>query len=232
MIYERLADIYDALVKDDEATKIWCDYTKLHVKGNKILEVACGSGEVAISLAKQGYQVTATDLSPAMLTKAQNKPHPDNLVFKPMDMTDFTVIDHYNGIICYCDSINYLTGEQQWKAFFQAAYDHLLPGGVLLFDMHHETRLQEFQEPFIEDGQVGDTYYQWTITNHDNAVLQYFNITSHGQTIQEQHIQRVYPLSVVVQWLENLGFQVKVDDDLTMFGEDLQERYFIRALKG
>jgi len=35
--------------------------------GERLLEVACGSGQVAIRLAQQGWQVTGLDISPRML---------------------------------------------------------------------------------------------------------------------------------------------------------------------
>jgi SAM-dependent methyltransferase len=41
------------------------------IKGKKILEIGCGLGEASVYFAKQGAQVTATDISPKMVEKAQ-----------------------------------------------------------------------------------------------------------------------------------------------------------------
>ena len=43
MMYELLAHVYDALVKDDEATQEWVSLIKKHIKGKELLELACGS---------------------------------------------------------------------------------------------------------------------------------------------------------------------------------------------
>ena len=44
MMYELLAHVYDALVKDDEATACWVELIKAHIRGTELLELACGSG--------------------------------------------------------------------------------------------------------------------------------------------------------------------------------------------
>ena len=54
MMYEKLAEFYDALVKDEEATKAWVDLIESYLPKGKIMELACGSGEITIALAKDG----------------------------------------------------------------------------------------------------------------------------------------------------------------------------------
>ena len=39
MMYELLAHVYDALVKDDEATACWVELIKAHIRGQ-----SCGAG--------------------------------------------------------------------------------------------------------------------------------------------------------------------------------------------
>ena len=46
MMYELLAHVYDALVKDDEATACWVELIKAHIRGTELLELACGSGKL------------------------------------------------------------------------------------------------------------------------------------------------------------------------------------------
>ena len=54
----------------------------------KILEVNCGTGEDAIWLAEQGFDVVATDLSEKMIGVAQNKSDMANPVFKTLDINE------------------------------------------------------------------------------------------------------------------------------------------------
>ena len=73
MMYGTLAQFYDALVKDEEATQAWVSLIEEYVNGKEVLELACGSGEITIALAKDGYHVTGTDISAEMLQAAKKK---------------------------------------------------------------------------------------------------------------------------------------------------------------
>ncbi|MBR5291238.1 MAG: class I SAM-dependent methyltransferase [Erysipelotrichaceae bacterium] len=91
MIYHDLAEYYDDLVKDEEATLRWADLTEdvLNRPGCSILELACGSAEISCELARRGYKLMATDLSEDMLNKAKAKNGAETLRFMPLDMTSF-----------------------------------------------------------------------------------------------------------------------------------------------
>lgn len=58
-----------------------------HLKNiKKILEINCGTGEDAFWLAKQNFNVTATDISEKMIEIAQSKSKLENLNFKVLDI--------------------------------------------------------------------------------------------------------------------------------------------------
>ena len=52
MMYQILARFYDALVQDEEATNAWVSFIQRHIQGKRVLELACGSGEITIALGK------------------------------------------------------------------------------------------------------------------------------------------------------------------------------------
>ncbi|MGB4985084.1 MAG: class I SAM-dependent methyltransferase [Erysipelotrichaceae bacterium] len=225
--YEVLANIYDYLVKDDNVTNIYTDFIKSNISNKDILEVACGSGELGISLANSNYNMDCSDLSGSMIKKALEKKAPNNINFFVMDMLKIDIDKQYDGIICFCDSINYLSDIVEVEIFFKQAYDHLKTKGKLIFDMHSEQRLLEFEEEFIEDGKFDNYYYQWTISSVDDKIYQYFNILFDNHNYLEQHVQTVFPLDKVTNILEKIGFKVDIYDDQDVLKEDLQERYFI-----
>ena len=132
MMYELLAHVYDALVKDDEATACWVELIKAHIRGTELLELACGSGEITIALAQEGYHVDASDLSAAMIEEAKKKDGSEQVSWSVMDMCDLHTDKSYDGILCLCDSFNYLLKDEQVRALFQGAYRHLRDNGVFL----------------------------------------------------------------------------------------------------
>ena len=231
MIYHELAEIYDQLIKDDEANKHWLQFIIDHVQGKRIFELACGSGELAVALAKAGYTVTATDFSDDMLEKAKEKDKEQGVSFFNMNMLSWTVEDKYDAVICFCDSINYLSNYDELKYVFSQANKHLAENGVLLFDMHHSHRLIEFQDEWDEEGKIGDISYQWIIESDYDQIIHYFNFIKDRHVVQEVHVQTVFDCNKVIELLKNCGFMVEVFNDYDIFNEDLMERYFFVASK-
>lgn len=174
MMYGTLVKFYDALVKDDEATAAWVSLIKDHIKGKRLLELACGSGEITLALAKDGYSITGTDISKEMLKAAQEKANSDLVRWKQMDMCDFTVDETYDGILCLCDSFNYLLKEEQVLKMFAQVKKHLQKQGVFLMDMHSQDRLEEFIEEYNEAGCIDGHEYQWTIQTAEDCIYQNF----------------------------------------------------------
>lgn len=229
-MYKRLAKYYDALLKDDEAVSWWTDFTNKHSKGKTILELASGTGEISLSLAKD-YDLDASDLSIEMLDEIKAK-DVDNKIksIKQLNMLDLAENNKYDNVICYCDSINYLDSYESLEMVVSNVYKALKDGGVFLFDMHTPDRLVEFEEPYIEVGLLHGTDYQWSITSEDDFIYHHFAFYE-DELIQENHTQRVFDYNKVLEILNNIGFTVKVYTDFDTEGISEGEKYFIVANK-
>ena len=231
MVYDKLADIYDALVGDESAWLFWVDFVVKNISGPSILELACGSGEITSLLAKKDYQILATDISNTMLQKAKTKINNPNVSFKILDMKDYSLNQEFSGIICFCDSVNYLKDYLEFQRFIECCHKHLNKHGVLLFDMHHNQRLKEFENSWKEKGIIDNISYSWEITNQDNKLYHDFILKEKGKSYHENHIQTIFDLKTIKNLLKDTGFKVEVFDDYDIFNEDLKERYFFKAWK-
>lgn len=56
MIYNTLAHYYDALVKDEEASREWVSWIESELAPCDCLELACGSGEITEMLVKKAIR--------------------------------------------------------------------------------------------------------------------------------------------------------------------------------
>lgn len=225
MIYYNLASYYDELVRDYEYSKKWADFTKNNISGNKILELASGSGEITNILYKYGYDILASDLSLSMLKRLNDKyPY---IKTKQIDMIKFSCENKYDGIICYCDSINYLNSLDECKNMFISVYNALKDGGTFIFDMHTEDRLIEFKDEFIEEGYITDVPYQWTINTIDDEIHHHFAFYTKEKILQEYHVQKVFKLEDIIKILNEVGFNIKVYTDFDYEGIINGEKYFI-----
>lgn len=227
MMYEVLAKFYDALVKDDQATMDWVTFICKHIEKGSILELACGSGEITIALANLGYQICASDRSIEMLAEAKRKEGSDTITWRCMDMC--CIEDHhcYDGILCLCDSFNYILQIDQVTHFFQSMYNHLHAGGKFIMDMHSMERLVEFQEEYNETGTIQNQPYQWTIYSEGDRIYQTFAFyDEQGNSKLEQHVQRVYDPMLIKEILTQVGFSVTVYTDFVHEGIVAGEKQF------
>jgi len=232
MIYDTLAKYYDLLVKDDEATQQWIDFTKKHIAGNTILELACGSGEITIGLAQAGYRVCGSDLSEQMLNEAKKKKGSKLVNWQQLDMLELDTKSEYDAVLCYCDSLNYLDSELKVKQLFERVYEALKGGGVFLFDVHSIQRRSEFEKEYIEEGMLDDIGYQWTIRHEDDVLYHSFTFyDENGHMVQEQHCQYIYDAITLKEFLENCGFKVEVYTDFIIPGIVDGEKIFFVANK-
>ena len=227
MIYDTLATYYDALVKDDEATKDWLKWIYSEDLGKKVLELACGSGEITNQLAKDGYQVTALDLSEEMVERAKEKDHSHLIQFYVQNMLDLSNLEKYDVITCLCDSFNYILEKKDVVSFFEQVQAHLEKDGLFFFDMHSLDRLEEFAEEFNETGEFEDgCQCQWSIMAEDDLIYQDFAFYQGNQTIQEHHIQRVYDPEWIQSQLEKYFIIEKITTDFDQEGICEGEKYF------
>ncbi|ASB66214.1 Putative methyltransferase YqeM [Bacillus velezensis] len=81
MIYQGFAGVYDELMSHAPYDE-WAGWIEasLPEKG-RVLDLACGTGEISIRLAEKGCEVTGIDLSEDMLSCAQQKKQESRFFF-------------------------------------------------------------------------------------------------------------------------------------------------------
>jgi 2-polyprenyl-3-methyl-5-hydroxy-6-metoxy-1,4-benzoquinol methylase len=118
--YEIFARVYDT-VMDSSLYEKWLKFVKCNLESQRnILELACGTGNLAIALANEGYQVTGFDLSEEMLSEAYQRALQEevNVQWVQGDMRNLSQIGTYDVVTCFSDSICYMEDEQQVQQVF------------------------------------------------------------------------------------------------------------------
>jgi ubiquinone/menaquinone biosynthesis C-methylase UbiE len=129
------AETYDTVVPDwpgeiDFYRALAAEATS---KGQAVLEIACGTGRVAIRLARDGADVVGLDLSPAMLAVAREKSRgTSNIRWAEGDMRSFDLRETFGLAIIPGHSFqNILTADDQ-VATLESIRRHLVPRGLLV----------------------------------------------------------------------------------------------------
>ncbi|MDU3828433.1 MAG: class I SAM-dependent methyltransferase, partial [Peptostreptococcus sp.] len=140
--YGNFAYIYDQLM-DDVDYEAWVEHIEklIAISGanvKNILELACGTGNITLPLARKEYDIAGLDISEEMLDVAREKSELENipLVLLQQDMTqlDFDLYD-LDCILCACDGINYITDLEDVKNLFGKVYELLKKEGIFIFDI-------------------------------------------------------------------------------------------------
>jgi SAM-dependent methyltransferase len=102
-----------------------------------ILDLCCGTGQLARQLSARGFNVTGVDGSAEMLAYArQNAPA---ATFIQSDARDFKLPAPVQAAVSIFDSLNHIIERSGLEVAFRCTYEALLPGGVFVFDMNLDT---------------------------------------------------------------------------------------------
>lgn len=103
--------------------------------GKKVLEIGCGTGRIAIPLAKAGFSVTGLEYEADMIRILEGKDYPrENLTVAQGDARDFDLAQSFDGVIMGCNFINHFADSYDLLRVLRCCRRHLRPGGLLLID--------------------------------------------------------------------------------------------------
>lgn len=229
MSYERFAYLYDELMEDapyeewvrfvKEKLANYLGSTKDSPHGKlRMLDLACGTGELSVRFAKAGIQVKGVDLSADMLMVAQAKAKAEGLTisFYQQNMAELEGLGEFDVVGIFCDSLNYLESEQQVIDTFSHVAEHLRRGGLFIFDVHS---IYKVTHVFIEQTfALNDNHisYIWNSFpgEQPNSVeheLSFFVLDQHTgkyDRIDELHYQRTFTVAQYSNWLDKAGFRL------------------------
>jgi SAM-dependent methyltransferase len=118
--------------------------------GHRLLDVGCGTGKSFLPLLERGFRVTACDISPEMVTLAQQKAGARAEVHVA-DMRRLPVFGEFDLITCIDDAINHLLTSGEVADALSGMYDNLAPGGILVFDANTLAAYRQVPDVVVED---------------------------------------------------------------------------------
>ena len=243
--YKALAASYDRLTNDVDYEAVVGFYNQIlereSLRPRTAVDLACGTGSVAILLAEQGMRVTAVDLSEDMLTVASQKARDmENApLFVCQPLQELKLPRGVDLAVCALDSLDYITDPADCAQAIKQIYKALNPGGIFIFDVNTPGKLQAM------DGQVfldedDDVYCVWR-GEFDKQT----NICSYGMDIFqragnswyrsfEEHQEYAYSQQQLTGFLKDAGFtHIEVyADRLFEAPRQGEQRIYFKARKG
>lgn len=142
MSYNSFAGFYDELTFNVDYKKragyVGAILQRYGIGDGLLLDLACGTGSMAIEFSKMGYEVIATDASADMLMEAQNKAYDEgcNIMFLCQRMEQTDLYGTVRAVVCALDSLNHLPNVEALRQTFGRLRNFVDDGGIMVFDVN------------------------------------------------------------------------------------------------
>lgn len=218
--YEALAPHYDALTAGYEYER-WLSQIEsialgLGLDGRRVLDLGCGTGKSFMPLVRRGYEVTACDLSPAMVERARRRARGAAEVVVA-DMRDLPDLGTFDLVTCLDDALNYLLSEAELAAALAGVARSLEAGGLVVFDLNS---LATFRSAFAGEDVVASGETVFSLRGDGNPEAPAGSVATvlmeiltpagdgAGERCFSRHVQRHHPPVLVRRELDAAGLDL------------------------
>ena len=180
------------------------------------IDLACGTGSVAMQLAEAGVRTTGLDRSPEMITLARAEAERRGLAITWItgDLTAFSLAEPVDLCTCFYDAVNYLPDEESLRAFIECARQALNPSGFLAFDINTQRKLRDHWSDSVIVAEDNDDalllYRSWFDESRQSSplVVTGFERREDGSwnRFDEEHVEYVFAVDSITQMLNRSGF--------------------------
>ncbi|MCB0298504.1 MAG: class I SAM-dependent methyltransferase [Calditrichaeota bacterium] len=201
------------------AAPMICDFYSNTAAGKEklpVLDLCCGTGDLALHFLQNGFPVTGVDISAGMLDLAREKTadflENGAAQFIESDVSKFNIDNKFGLVVSTYDSFNHLPEIQQIKQTLANAKTMLLDDGWLIFDMNTERGLRQFtniqvmdqQEVLMISRSIFDARNACSILEITGFVK---NETGQFERFDQSLTNFVYNLREIFSYLIYLGFR-------------------------
>lgn len=205
----------------DVPYKVWITYLRellaLHnARPRRVLDLACGTGNVTELLSAEGYTVIGVDIAEDMIVEARRKASEKGLAIQ-YAVQDAAELDlpgqRFDLCVSLFDSLNYVTQPDRLQMAFERVFTHVTHNGLFLFDMNSEYALKNHF--FDQSNRAADAplRYEWVSeyfpeTRLCSIKMRFWHRNDNGTeaVFDEEHWQFAYREDEIVQMLETAGF--------------------------
>ncbi len=241
--YDVFSQFYDSLTQNVDYKERADFFRTLLIRygvsdGATILDMGCGTGKFTCEMAKLGYDMIGTDISPEMLCEARNNMYDSEIqmLLLCQGMEELDLYGTVDAAVSTLDSINHLSNAESVKKAFYNAGLFMNPDGVFIFDVNTVYKHREIlaDNTFVYD--TDDVFCVWQNTlNEDNSVkisLDFFSPDGDAYYREsEEFTERAYEIDDIKKWLQQAEFEVlDIFDDITFSPlKDTSQRAVIAA---
>ena len=219
--YTSFARVYDTFM-DNVPYKEWADYLgkilkEYGIDDGLVLDLGCGTGNMTEMLASSGYDMIGVDNAEEMLEIAMEKKVESghDILYLLQDMREFELYGTVRAVISACDSVNYITDDEDLTEVFRLVNNYLDPEGLFVFDFNTEYKYREIlgEQTIAEDREecsfIWDNYYYEDESMNEYELTLFIKEQDSNlyRKYQEMHYQKAYTLDAMRDLVEWSGLE-------------------------
>lgn len=196
-----------------------------------VLDLCCGTGQVAVHFLEQGYRVTGLDLSEPMLAQAranaQSYVDRGSAHFVHGDASHFRLPGQFGLVVSTFDALNHLPDFGALQSCFACVGPVLVPGGLFVFDLNTRLGLMRWNNLSVDDGDEATVITRGVFDGGDRA---WTRITGYVRAedgryerFEQTAFNTAFDLRQVESALRGLGFARTHFARLESLSEPLEE---------
>lgn len=197
--YTGFAQVYDIFM-DNVPYDDWTNYLvellkEYGVQSGLVLELGCGTGSITRRLAARGYDMIGIDISEEMLEIARDKeynqdcnesveyiedeqqPERSSILYLQQDMREFELFGTVAAVVSICDSMNYITSEEELLKVLQLVNNYLDAGGIFIFDMNTIHKYKDILADHTIAENREDGSFIWDNFYDEDSMINEYDVT-------------------------------------------------------
>ena len=197
--------------------------------GARILDLGCGTGQIAAWLSDKGFQVTGIDISASMIRLArQNAPKAEFVV---QDIRELNLSSTYHASISLFATLNHLMSVEELQRVFERVYDRLESRGGFLFDLNTNEGFRKRWEGTVTVIEDDFVLISQAMYDPEEKVAQTkitsFVLSDKGWERRDTKlVHRPYEVEEVMSALENAGFR-QIETYQTRYKQGEGRQFFL-----
>ena len=244
-MYSKDAVYYDLLNESLQVEDLAYYQKVIPPQTKSICELACGTGRIIFSLARNDRRLLGVDSSRDMLAIAQQKAtcFPGQIDLCLEDMCHLTHHGYYDVLICGYNSMQHICDDSSLRSFFVGIRDNLSDQGLFLLDVFqpnkeflfeggNERQLTSFKSPDGESVQVVEQtkYYSAQRLNE----IKYLYFKNGDFLFQEAYVMKQYDAVFLDSFICSCGFSILKkygDYDMTRFTSHSAKQLYVLQVR-
>lgn len=212
---DRIADVYDELYEDLFDVEGTVSFLAELAGDGRVLELAIGTGRIAVPLTERGVSVEGIDASQAMVAKLRDRAGGADIAVTRGDFADVAVDAEFSLVYLVFNTLFALTNQERQIQCFENVARHLIDGGYFVVEafVPDMTRFDQHQRVAVDEVRVDEVRLE--MIRHDPV----------AQRSYSQHVfiseagTKLYPVSIRYCWPSELDLMAR------LVGLTLHERW-------